>query len=62
MTAAPSIKPLARRRPISTRITVTIPEAVARRISEVSFAQGRSISNLAAYLLERAIDTFPLEC
>lgn len=62
MTTAPPTKPLVGRRPrISTRITITLPETIARRISEASFSQGRSISNLAAYLLERAVETFPLE-
>ncbi len=44
---------------ISNRITVTLPEHVAHQLSERSYKQGRSISNLAAYLIERALDASP---
>lgn len=37
------------------RITVTIPQAVYEALGELSFREGRSMSNLASFLLERAI-------
>lgn len=37
------------------RITITIPDQAYRSLLERSNRQGRSISNLAAFLLERAI-------
>jgi hypothetical protein len=43
------------------RISITVSERIARKISEASFAQGRSMSNLASYLLERALEAFPPE-
>jgi hypothetical protein len=45
----------------SVRISITVSERIARKISEASFAQGRSMSNLASYLLERALEAFPPE-
>jgi predicted DNA binding CopG/RHH family protein len=40
----------------SKRVTITIPFHVFSAIVERSSEEGRSISNLMAYLLERAID------
>ncbi len=37
------------------RITVTIPQAVYEGLGELSFREGRSMSNLASFMLERAI-------
>lgn len=37
------------------RITVTIPQAVYESLGELSFREGRSMSNLASFMLERAI-------
>lgn len=37
------------------RITVTVPDQIYRTLLERSAREGRSISNLAAYLLERAV-------
>lgn len=38
------------------RVSVTVPDAVMQRLLEQSDQQGRSTSNLAAYLLEMALD------
>ncbi|QVL52551.1 MAG: hypothetical protein KFB97_14300 [Cyanobium sp. M30B3] len=46
--------PLAFRKP--QRITITIPHAVYENLSTISFRDGRSMSNLASFLLERAIN------
>jgi hypothetical protein len=37
------------------RITITVPDQIYRTLLERSAREGRSISNLAAYLLERAV-------
>lgn len=37
------------------RLTITVSHHVAEHLVDQSNSQGRSISNLAAYLLERAI-------
>jgi hypothetical protein len=37
------------------RITVTVPDQIYQTLLERSTREGRSISNLAAYLLERAV-------
>ena len=37
------------------RISVTIPESTARLLTERSLMEGRSLSNLAAVLLEREL-------
>ena len=37
------------------RITITVPDQIYRTLLERSTREGRSISNLAAYLLERAV-------
>ncbi|MCP9850036.1 ribbon-helix-helix domain-containing protein [Cyanobium sp. Morenito 9A2] len=41
------------------RISITIPESVNERLITISREQGRSLSNLAAYLLEWAISNEP---
>jgi hypothetical protein len=38
------------------RITITVPQTVYDRLGEISFRQGRSMSNLASFLLERSIE------
>lgn len=37
------------------RITITVPQAVYQKLGEMSFRQGRSMSNLACFLLEQAL-------
>ena len=37
------------------RITITVSDQIYRTLEERSTREGRSISNLAAYLLERAV-------
>ena len=37
-------------------ITVTIKQATHERLSELSYEQGRSLSNLVAYLVELRLD------
>jgi hypothetical protein len=37
------------------RITITIPQGVYERLEQLSCEDGRSLSNLAAFLLERSI-------
>jgi hypothetical protein len=37
------------------RITITVPQAVYERLEQLSYEDGRSLSNLAAFLLERGI-------
>lgn len=46
-------QPLVFRKP--QRITITIPQAVYEELGEISLKQGRSMSNLACFLLEEAI-------
>lgn len=38
------------------RLTITIPQATLERIEATAEKQGRSLSNLSAYLLERALE------
>lgn len=38
------------------RVSITVSHAVAERLEQRSCEQGRSTSNLAAYLLEVALD------
>jgi hypothetical protein len=38
------------------RLTITISDKAFRRISDISSHEGRSMSNLSAYLLEQALD------
>jgi hypothetical protein len=40
----------------SKRLTITVPRSVYDFVVEQSFYEGRSISNLIAYLLETQID------
>lgn len=40
----------------SKRITITIPHHVFEAVTAASYQQGRSFSNLAAYLLERSLE------
>lgn len=40
----------------SQRIAVTVAHGVFQRLAQVSTEQGRSISNLAAYLIERGLE------
>jgi len=39
----------------SKRISITVPCSTFRHLEERSAAEGRSLSNLAAYLLERGL-------
>ena len=39
----------------SRRICITIPHSIAKHLEEQSDREGRSISNLAAYLLEKSL-------
>ena len=41
------------------RICVTLPHATHQQLIQLSITQGRSISNLAAYFLERSIAALP---
>ena len=38
------------------RVTIVLPHAVAERLRQRAFEDGRSISNLCAVLLERATE------
>ena len=40
------------------RLTITVPQSVYDQLGEISFREGRSMSNLAAFLLERAIQNW----
>lgn len=53
MSTAPNFTSLKRPR----RLTVTIPQHVLENLERRAMEQGRSISNLAAYLLERALSS-----
>lgn len=46
-----------KRMPHTRRFSVTVPELVFLALEVRSMEQGRSLSNLAAYLLERAVST-----
>ncbi len=50
------INPYAKRS--SQRLTITLPWNVHQRAISLSTDQGRSLSNLAAYLIERALAEF----
>ena len=43
------------------RICVTLPHATHEQLIQLSLTQGRSISNLAAYFLERSIAALPAQ-
>ena len=40
----------------SKRLTITVPVSIFETLSTRSGVEGRSLSNLAAYLLERALE------
>lgn len=52
MCALLSLKPDFRR---PRRLTITIPQNVLEQLERCALQEGRSLSNLAAYLLERAL-------
>ena len=39
----------------SARLTISLPDAVDRRLREMAEREGRSISNLAAHLIREAL-------
>lgn len=41
------------------RLTITVPQALMEAMIQRSSAEGRSLSNLAAYLLEQSLDAQP---
>lgn len=43
--------------PSTNRISITLADCVNRKLAERAAREGRSVSNLAAYLLERALET-----
>lgn len=43
------------------RLTITIPDKVANGLAARSLTEGRSVSNLAAYLLEAALDALEVQ-
>lgn len=43
--------------PSTNRISITLADCVNRKLAERASREGRSISNLAAYLLERVLET-----
>jgi len=47
--------PRSQANPAPKRITITVPYSTFRHLEERSAAEGRSLSNLAAYLLERGL-------
>jgi hypothetical protein len=51
-----TLKSLALLKRSTQRITVTVSNAVYVSLNALSLEQGRSTSNLAAYLVERALD------
>ena len=42
-------------RPDSTRLTLTVPYAIDKRLRAMAEREGRSISNLAAHLIREAL-------
>jgi hypothetical protein len=50
----PNPDELAMRR--SQRMTITVPYGVMSRLERRALEEGRSLSNLSAYLLERAVE------
>ena len=52
-TSSYTVKTLASRTP--KRITITIPDATFQKIVQRSNEEGRSLSNLAAYILEQGL-------
>lgn len=53
----PSLELLQRR---THRITVTIPDRVHRVLTERADSEGRSVSNLTAFLIERSLDLYEM--
>lgn len=43
------------------RLTITIPAKVANKLAARSLTEGRSLSNLSAYLLEAALDALEVQ-
>lgn len=43
------------------RVTVTVPRGLHQRLVDRSTLEGRSLSNLAAFLLEQAMAEDPLD-
>ena len=39
----------------SKRLTITVPQTILEALIEISHREGRSLSNLAAYLLESSL-------
>jgi predicted HicB family RNase H-like nuclease len=54
---APSLELLQRR---THRITITVPDRVHRALNERADSEGRSLSNLTAFLIERSLDLFEM--
>lgn len=50
--------PLARGRGRANRISVSLHDAMFERLQELSLKEGRSLSNLCAYLLEVALQQY----
>jgi len=57
MTTKPYLEMLQRH---THRITVTVPDRVHRALTERADSEGRSVSNLTAFLIERSLDLFDL--
>jgi hypothetical protein len=58
---ATTTPPLIKGRQGSYRVCISLPRPVAERIIRMSTEQGRSISNLCAYLLETTMDRLATE-
>jgi uncharacterized protein (DUF1778 family) len=41
---------------VSKRINVTLPDKIGTLIEKLAATQGRSVSSMAAYLLQKAVD------
>ena len=53
----PGVRAAVFRRP--RRITITVADGIYQRLAQQSDEQGRSLSNLAAYLIEAALQAAP---
>ncbi len=58
---ATTTSPVTKGRQGSYRVCISLPRLVADRIIRMSTEQGRSISNLCAYLLETTMDRLATE-
>jgi hypothetical protein len=58
---ATTTSPVIKGRQGSYRVCISLPRPVAERIIHMSTEQGRSISNLCAYLLETTMDRLATE-